>query len=120
MALQLIDDGYTRTATVKASGWPAVTFVYRPALPAEVRDYVIARAKAQNGADEVKAVAGLLAEKMKSWDVLAGEKPAPINLGTLRRIPDPVLQKFIDVVTGYGAEEAAADEKNSDTGSAST
>lgn len=124
MPLELIDDGFTLNASTRPVGpWPAVNFVYRPALPARVRVYLNAVGKAKAEGDEqaeMKAVAGLLADQMVSWDITAGKKPTGINEGTVRRVPDPVLRQFVDAVTGYGPAQQATDEKNSVTGSASS
>jgi hypothetical protein len=119
--LQLIpiDDGFTLTATVKTPGWPDVEIVYRPALAARVRDYVLSLSKAQSGSDELKTISALLMDQVRSWDVLTTEgKPAPVVGATIRRIPDPIVRRIVDVVTGYatGGGEAEADEKNSATG----
>ena len=41
--------------------------------------------------------------------------PAPVTEATLRKVPYPVRERLVDLVTGY-AGQAAADEKNSATG----
>lgn len=122
MPLELIDDGYTLNASTRPVGpWPAVSFVYRPALPARVRAYLNAKVKAGDDEQaEMKAVAALLVDQMVSWDITANKKPTGINDGAIRRIPDPVLRQLLDTVTGYGPGEQAADEKNSGSGSASS
>lgn len=127
MSLKLIDDGYTLDATTKPIGrWPAVTIKYRPAMPARVRQYLNARAKAGDDVQaDLKAISSLLVDQIGfgkgGWDILTPDgQPAPVNHASVARLPDPVLRQLIDIVTGYGPEEAAADEKNSDTGSASS
>jgi len=113
----LIDDGYTLDGEVKANGWPKVAVKYRPALPAQTRDFVITRGRASTGPEEMKAVVALLKKHVLGWDIeeVPG-KPAPVSEYTINRVPDPVLQRIIDLVTGYGPEQAAEDEKNSASG----
>lgn len=122
MPLQLIDDGYTLDAVVKAEGWPAVQIKYRPALAPRVQEYRDSRAAAADSAGRLKALTSLLAGQLAGWDVqTASGQPAPFNEASLRRLPDPILLKLVDIVLGYGAgPESAADEKNSGSGSASS
>jgi hypothetical protein len=122
MPLELIGDGYELDAKTRPVGpWPAVAFVYRPALPVRVRAYLNAKAKAGDDEQaEMKAIAAILVDQMKSWDITASGKPTPITENTIRRVPEPVLRQLLDAVTGYGPGEQAADEKNSGTGSASS
>lgn len=117
MPLRLIDDGYTLDDTVKAPGWPRVAVKYRPALPAHTRDFVIARAKASTGTEEMRAVVVLLKAHVIGWDIEDNKgNPAPISEFTINRVPDSVLQRIVDLITGYGPEKAAEDEKNSVSG----
>jgi hypothetical protein len=117
MPLRLIDDGYTLDDTVKAPSWPRVAVKYRPALPQHTRDFVIARSKAFTGTEEMKAISALLRMHLVGWDIEdAKGQPAPVSDFTINRIPDAVLQRIIDLITGYGPEKAADDEKNSVSG----
>ena len=117
MPLRLIDDGYTLDDTVKTNRWPAVAVKYRPALPAQTRDFVIDRGKAETGEAEVKAISKLLEAQLVGWDIeSAPGQPAPISYATVSRVPDPVLERLVDLVTGYGPKKAENDEKNSGSG----
>ncbi len=117
MPLQLIDDGYTIDDTVKADGWPSVAVRYRPCLPAAAREFFLAHAKEATGAGKIKTIAKLLQGQLVGWDIEAAPgQPAPITAATIARVPDAVLQRLVDLVTGYGPEKAAEDEKNSASG----
>lgn len=108
----LIHDGYTLDGRIPAFGHhPEVSFRYRPALPEQVYEYTNAPKK--TGKEELKAVVDLLLKHLVSWDVRdqAGET-VPVTADNLKRIPHRVQQKMVDYVTGYAAEEAAADAKN--------
>jgi hypothetical protein len=116
MALQLIEDGYTLDATVRVPRWPAVVIKYRPALPAAVREFYLATRKAANGDAEVKAIAGILTKHLVGWDIEDNGSPCAVTERAILHVPEPILQRMVDLVTGYGPEEQAADEKNSVTG----
>ena len=113
MPLQ-IRDGYTLDTTLPAFGpYPAVAVRYRRALPEDVYEYSDAFAAAR-GREKARPVADLLGKHLLGWDVEGADgQPLPITARTLRLLPYPVLLKLIDLVTGYGPEEAEADQKNS-------
>jgi hypothetical protein len=110
----LIGDGYDFDGSIPAIGpWPAVTCKYRPALPDRVQEYF--DAAAAGGKKRCDAAVKLLADHVTSWDVETEKGPAPVTEATLRKVPYPVRERLVDLVTGY-AGQAAADEKNSATG----
>lgn len=115
MAKLLINDGYNLNGRVEPIGpWPAVAFVYRPALPERVQVYLDERGSKARSDAAVK----LLTDHLQSWDVDDDRgQPAPATEANLRRVPFPVREKLVDFVCGY---QGSADEKNSASGSASS
>jgi hypothetical protein len=108
----LIRDSFTLTATVPAKrGRPALTFVFRPALPERVYDYLAA--PRDSGKKRLRAVTDLLLEHLRSWDAtLDTDDTVPITRESLARVPHETLEFMVNHVTGYGDEEAAADAGN--------
>ncbi len=104
----LINDGFTLDAAVEVRPYPAVKIKYRPALPEAVDEYLqdVAAGAKQRAAAAVK----LLADHLVSWGVLdESGNPAAVTAALLKRVPHPVRQKMIDLVTGY---DVGADLKN--------
>ena len=110
-----LDDGYTLDGLVPARlGYPPVRFKYRPALPEKV--YAFTR-EPRPASQHIDAVVTLLAEHLVSWDVKGRDgNLLPVTAHVLRRIAVPVLEAMLDHVTGYTAEQRAADLGNSGTG----
>jgi hypothetical protein len=108
-----IHDGYTMEAKVQLGrGLPPLIVTYRPALADEVYDFL--RAPQATGKEKLKAVTDLLSAHLKSWNA-ADETgaAAPVSAESLRRLPHRVLERLVDLVTGYAPSgEAEADAKN--------
>ena len=109
-----IADGYTLSGRIDGlrGVYPALTFTYRPALPARVYAYM--QESIASGEAKTKAVVDLLREHLVSWSV-----PEEINDRNLRRVYQPLLFQLVEHVTGYAAAESESDAKNSDTASGS-
>lgn len=114
----LILDGYDLDGDVQKRGrFPAIKYVYRPALPDEVQEYFMALRKANDGRQSSKVRIDLIAAHVKSWDVQdAGGKNVPADAANLGRVPNYVIDAMVDEITLYAQSEAAADAKNSPGG----
>lgn len=117
-----LDDGYTLTATTKATltspsgavladNLPVVEFKYRPALPAALAEWRYQFARAGSGKAELDATVKMLAAHLVSWDVTSGGGPAPLTADALARVPEPILNQIIDAVTSWKAGEAAGNSQ---------
>src|SRR5262245_39994757 len=104
----LIEDGYEEERTVPAFGHtPAVTFRYRPALPAAAYRYF--KAPSANGDEALKNTAELLLAHLVGWDVTRkkpGGEPESVAISpeALQRVPHRVLELMATAVLGYSAE----------------
>lgn len=103
-----IDDGFTLEGKVerKPGHWPELRFTYRPASPAQVFAY---RAVDRTDGAKVEAAAvKLVAGCVHAWN--AGEaRPEEANV---KRLHFRVLDQMLDIVTGYGPDQQAADQGN--------
>lgn len=111
-----IDDGFTLNGQVPPKfGFPAVSVVYRLAAPEKVYAYL--REHRLTGEQYLKAAVKLLGEHLVSWDARdqAGNA-VPITERMLARVAHPVLERLLELVTGYGPDEREEDLKNSATG----
>ena len=117
MARVLIRDGYTFEGDVPAQGpWPAIHVRYRPAMPEEVSDYLIADRR--TGKAKLDATVKLLAKHVLGWDITDDGHATKPDADTLRRLPYPILEDLVNLVCGYTGTQQEADEKNSPGGSA--
>jgi hypothetical protein len=116
MAGLLIDDGMTATATIEAQGkLPALTYSYRPALPAAVHLYLHALRMGGKAADD--GTVALLKAHLVSWDVQETRKsrvqgPAPITAEKLAALPFDIRERLTAKLTSYAGDEQEAAEGN--------
>jgi hypothetical protein len=108
----LIQDGFTLQGRIAAQGrLPEVNFSYRPAMPERVFSYQAA--PEFTGPQRMTKVINLLVQHVVDWDVLdANGAPIVLSAEVLRRVPQRILLRMVDIVTGYSDEEAAVDVKN--------
>lgn len=112
-----ISDGYTITDTIPGRGpWGPIEFTYRPALPEATYDYL--ETDKRSGKKRMAATLKLLFGSgtdphVRSWDVKDKEgNMVPVSEAALRKVPAPMLDKMLDIVSGYGLAEQEEDEKN--------
>ncbi len=120
MARFQIDDGYSldgvtspeakdRQGNVLPIELPVISYRYRPALPDAMAEWRIASAKAMTGHAEVEASAALLAGHLVKWDVTdIMDVPMPVEIATIRKIPEPLLNQLISAVTTWAPRAKAA------------
>lgn len=113
-----IKDGYTLDFVVPGRGpWKAITGKYRPALPETVWEYQDATVNAGGKKRMVATVKFLLGggtdPLIRSWD-LTDSKDEPITIceAAIRAIPAPMLDRLLNIVSGYALEEHEAEQKN--------
>lgn len=125
-----IDDGYTLEASTKATiahpvsgqtlatDLPIVNFRYRPALPEALAEWRYATRGATSGKAELDATATLLADHLVSWDVVDGKGQAlPITPETVRKVPEPILNQLLEIVTTWAPQQMEHAAGNSPAGS---
>lgn len=117
-----IDDGYTlkrHTSSSFTDGdrvWsnlPVVEFSYRPALPDAIYVWQADTMRTVSGKDQLDATAKLVADHVTAWDVTAGGRVAQINPDTVRKIPYPILQQIVRIVTTWAGPQQEKDAGNS-------
>ena len=87
-----------------------VRIAYRPALSDEVFDWQ--RQPATNGSTYVAKCAALILKHLTRWGVAdrTGEI-LPLDIVSVKRLPEPLLNFIVDAICGYGPKESA-DAKN--------
>jgi hypothetical protein len=124
-----LDDGYTLPFETKPTvsdvagrpvydDLPVVTGRYRPATWEELQGFRYRYGRAASGSEEVAIVAEMIADHLAAWDVRAGGQPLKIFSDNVRRLPEPIANQLLDIVTRWAPKQADA-EKNSAGGSAS-
>jgi hypothetical protein len=114
----LIRDGYTWKGKFGGgdTGFPLVTWKYRPALPDEVHDYH--QEKRENGKAAQAAHVRLLAKHLVSWDIPEENEAGdcigvvPLTPENIRCLLYPLQMEMVNTVLGYSWGEAEKDVKN--------
>lgn len=98
----VINDGYTLPFP---EDFP-VSGKYRPALPDALADWRYKLRDANSGGAAVTITANFLADHICEWDVTdMDDKPLPPVEMNIRRIPEPVLEKLVTLITGWAGPE---------------
>ncbi len=109
--MELIDDGCNVKTVLPPKGmWGELTLEYRPCLPEKSMDYILARK--DSGRRWLDAVWKLFDGNLLGWSVTAAGQPVPVAPESLRKVPAPVVDRIVDVLTGYSLEQLEQDEKN--------
>lgn len=109
MSRNLIRDGYTRETTIKpvTSGlFEPLSVSFRPMLPAQHEEMSRAIDRATTGEAAIAAVCSHVAPQLATWsEVDEQNRPIPVTIENLRRLPPPLLSRLRSVVSGFEAVE---------------
>ena len=111
-----ISDSYTETFHIPGRGpWSPLTGKYRPAMPEAVWEYQDATTA---GKKRMPAAVKLLLgggtdPLIREWDLKdKNDVPIPISEAAIKKIPAPMLDRLLNIVSGYALEETEGDGKN--------
>lgn len=120
-----IGDGYTLpfstspdvrdavSGEVIRTNLPVVTGRYRPALFHELNAYRYRYTRATTAAEQADSIADFVAEHVVDWDVTAGPQKAKVSPAVVLRMPEPIVEQLLRILTTWAPREQAEAEKNS-------
>lgn len=115
-----IADGYTRRGFIEAVKdlHDALEFVYRPMLAEQVEDLDF-HVEKSDPKESVMLVASAMAAQLTEWSEVEGEgtkeKPVPLSIDNIRRLPYPVLSRLRRIVSGVIATDELPNASDSET-----
>lgn len=101
-----IDDGYTLDFATEPDvkdaagyelyiGLPVITGTYRPPSFKRLTKFRFDHGRANTGDEQARLTCDFIAERLASWDVTYGDKPAPLDKTLAEFLADKVGEPFI-------------------------
>jgi hypothetical protein len=123
-----LNDGYTLTRKTSPEytdgarqyrDLPIVTVSFRPALPEAIYDWQYKLDRSGSGKNELATTNAFLVEHITGWDVTDKDgRMAPVTVDSLKKIPMPIHQQILRLVTTWAGDEQEKAAGNSSAASA--